>query len=441
MKKNRADGEIRRIRITVAFVAAAVLMVTALIVFVIFGSAGVEIMVSDTKESEAAKTVANPKGDRNVILCMGEKKNTAYISWSGDKGGPEFLRFSKDKYSLPVSAPLKAQRNKVLRGNAFRFKVELTGLEEGETYYYEIGDGVSYESPRFFSVPSDDGEDVFVYLGDPQFDKSINDYVAWGRLTKEMYERNPDVEFAVLGGDLVNLPGRKDHWQGFLNNCTLFSSVPMMVVPGNHEGVTSNNTYKKLFHNIDNGVEGGAFYWFETEQCRFIMLDSSFLTEGRRLSMGSAAWSVKESEIRKWMGKALSESNKRWNIVVTHHPVYGVHDMFTVSKELRRRWLPIMTAGNVDLVLCGHQHVYMRTRDIDGTVHVMGVSGAKRSNYYMGNNEPEYSSAIYASGPNYQIIRAVEDRLEIKSYNEKGSIIDAACIYKDTRFPYFRTFW
>ena len=388
----------------------------------------------------AADVVAKPSDSRQVIVSMGEKYGEVFISWKGDEKGPGCIRYSKDRYSLPVTEPVIGQRCRVLSDDVYRYKVRLTNLESGENYYYEIGDGTVYDDPRFFSTPDNDGEDVFAYLGDPQFDRSTDDYEDWGDLVWDMYDRAPDTEFVVTGGDMVNLPTREDHWNGFLDNCRLFSMIPMATIPGNHEGITSNNTYRALFHHVDNGPADEAFYWFESETCRFVMMDSSFLTKARRAAMGQALWSVREQEVKKWLRKTLRESRKPWNIVVVHHPVYGLHDFFTVSPEIRESWLPIMKEEGVDLVLCGHQHVYMRTQRMDGITHIMGVSGSKRSNYYKGFNEPMYSRSIYASGSNYQIFRATPERLEIKSYNEKGDIIDAAHIDKNIRLPYFQTF-
>lgn len=377
---------------------------------------------------------------RRLFVSLGEKDGEIYISWQADKDGPRNIRCAEDERDIEKAVPIRARRTEVLRG-MYRFKVKLTGLEPGKEYFYEIGDALDEVEHLSFVVPEMNDEVIFAYLGDPQFDKSTNDYKAWGKLTTDMYEKSHYVDFAVIGGDMVNLPTRKDHWNGFLDNCTVFEKLPVMTIPGNHEGVTSNNTYKKIFHNINNGPDGEAFYYFDRGVCRFFMLDSSFLTKARQVAMGKALWSARAREVESWLRKCLEESPARWNIIVTHHPVYGMHDMFTVSKEIRELWLPILKEGGADLVLCGHQHVYMRTRDIDGMVHVMGVSGEKQSKYYTGINEPVYSKAIYSSGPNYQVIKATEEKLEITSYNEKGSIIDAAHIEKDIKFPYFRTFW
>lgn len=427
-------------------VARKTWVIIAVATLIFFGAVSAAIVSMDVEPEKkdikvSDSSVPTSYNERQVLLCMGGKDGELLVSWTGDDDGPGLLRCSADKYSLPVTVPIRAQKIKVMGGRMYRFKATVTGLEPGKTYYYEIGDGMVYDSPRFFRAPKEGGGTVFAFLGDPQFDKDVGDYEAWGDLTRRMYAADPDIEFALLGGDMVNLPARKDHWDGFLDNCGLFSMIPVMAIPGNHEGVTSNNTYKKLFDHVDNGPDGEAFYYFDHGNCRFLMLDSSFLTKARQVAMGRTLWSAKEREIEGWLRRTIDESPARWNIVVTHHPIYGMHDMFTVSKELRELWLPILRAGEVDLVLCGHQHVYMRTRDIDGMVHMMGVSGAKRSKYYTGINEPAYSEAIYSAGPNYQIIKTTDTELEITSYNEKGSIIDAACIDKDIKFPYFRTFW
>ena len=417
------------------------------------------VMIGTDREKNVSADVQDlPRNEYRTILSMGEDKGEMFITWEGDEDGPRLLRCAEDETDLQSAVPLWAKRTQVLRG-MYRYEVKLAGLEPGKRYCYEISEFEAGERDeageknedepakiRSFVVPEDDEAIAFAYLGDPQFDRSVEDYENWGRLTEQMPISAPDVDFAVMGGDMVNLPTRKDHWRGFLDNCGVFAELPLMTVPGNHEGVTSNNTYKKIFQKIDNGPgaqepDSSAFYYFDRGCCRFIMLDSSFLTKARKVAMGNAAWTEKEREIENWLRETLEGSTAGWNIVVTHHPIYGMHDVFSVSKELRELWLPILKDGGADLVLCGHQHVYMRTREMDGMIHVMGVSGAKRSKYYTGLNGPAYSEAIYSAGPNYQIIRADSEQLEITSYNEKGSIIDAACIDKDIKFPYFRTFW
>ena len=410
-----------------------------------------EYAISDKKDEAAIeRTVMNDP--RQVIISMGPQLGTVYISWSGEDYGPQYFRCSDAKGALAGAPRLTAERADVLAGEddngdqkgIYRYKIKLNGLEEGKTYYYEIGNGTLYDMARSFSVPEESGKTTFAYLADPQFGEEMTDYDEWECLTWNMYETNEKLDFALIGGDMVNVPVDETQWRSFLDSCSLFSMLPVMTVPGNHEGVTSNNTYKKLFHHIENGPENEAFYYFDHGCCRFLMLDSSFLTKDRQETMGEKLWADREKEIESWLRETLENSPKEWNIVTVHHPFYGMHDFYTVSPQLRQYWLPILKSSGADLVLCGHQHLYMRTQPIDGITHVMGNSGGKHTNYYRGFNGPGYSEALYGAGPNYQIIEATARRLEITSYDKEGCIIDAAVIRRrfteKISFPYFQIF-
>ena len=420
----------RIILIIVAFLIAISAFFTA--------NSGTAEEVEATEKTEETEELWK---NRQVLLSMGKTKETMYISWMGDEDGPRLLKYAEDKYSLPAVVPIRAEKITLFGGEYYRFKVKLTELEAGKEYWYEIGDGVVYDSPVSFCVGENDDEDVFAYLGDPQFEFSTKEYERWGALVSKMEDSQPDLEFALMGGDMVNIPSRRNQWSDFLDNCSSFSRLPVMAVPGNHEGVGSNNTYKKLFNHIGNGPDDEAFYWFDYGKCRFIMMDSSFLSGARKLAMGRDVWEAKEKAVELWLAKALEAGTQTWNIVVIHHPVYGLHDLQTESPEIRSRWVPIMKDGGVDLVLSGHQHVYMRTQKIDGITHIMGVSGVRRSNYYKGINEPVYCESIYSVGANYQVFKVTKKTIELKSYNENGNIIDAAVIKKEVKFPYSRISW
>ena len=84
--------------------------------------------------------------------------------------------------------------------------------------------------------------------------------------------------------------------------------------------------------------------------------------------------------------------------------------------------------------------MYMRTRDIDGIVYVMGNSGNRKSEYYNGYNSPSYSRAVYGEGPNYQIVTVKSSKLEMVSYDEKGLVIDETIINKGLWFHILELF-
>ena len=428
-----------------------IIIIAALItVFLTVGAVGLVVFEftgnSETGNPENFLDSRNRKEirERQVIISLSEKPDSIYISWKGTKKGPKFLRVSQSKEDLPKSEAIKAVSEKALKGSYYRYTAELNGLGYGKKYYYEIGDGVMFDSPQSFISPETAGTDSFLYLGDVQFDVSMEEYQRWGEMTEAIYERHPSLRCAVIGGDMVNIPSETAQWNGFLDNCQVFSKLPLMTVSGNHEGVSSNKTYKKLFASPENGPDAEElkedFYYFDYGNCRFIMTDSSFLTDERREKMGDDTWQAYEEAVEEWLRKTLQQSTKIWNIVVTHHPPYGMHDRDTVSPQLRKLWVPIMEEYNTDLVLCGHQHMYMRTEEINGITYIMGNSGQRKSEVYDGSNAPDYCMAAYGDGMNYQVIEADWRKLQIISYNEKGLIIDETSLEKNLGFHILKFF-
>lgn len=383
---------------------------------------------------------AYAKPAEHIILSMGEKPGRVYISWKGSGSGNELMRIARRENDLQSSEIITAEKSVLFGGAYVRCSISLDGIEPGVRYYYDMGDESSFGTSGNFVINEDSGNVKFLYLGDIQFEKSIREYEKWGRMVSRIYEEEPDLDFAVIGGDMVNETSEISEWEAFLDNCSVFSSLPLMTVPGNHEGKKSNNIYRKMFAAPDNGPadyekkQTGSFYFFDYGRCRFLMTDSSFLTKERMQNMGEASWEAAESSVEQWMSDSLSESRKSWNVAVIHHPVYGMHDNETVSPELRKRWEPILSEEGTDMVLSGHQHLYMRTKAIRGTVYIMGNSGRKTSGFFNGFNAPVYSRKIYASGPNYQIITATPSKLKVTSYNENGLIIDETIVNKGLGF-------
>jgi hypothetical protein len=68
-----------------------------------------------------------------------------------------------------------------------------------------------------------------------------------------------------------------------------------------------------------------------------------------------------------WLQQDLASTNQEWIIAFWHHPPYskGSHDSDSagepVLREMRERFLPVLDAYGVDLVLTGHSHSYERS--------------------------------------------------------------------------------
>ena len=131
--------------------------------------------------------------------------------------------------------------------------------------------------------------------------------------------------------------------------------------------------------------------------------------------------------IKKWIDSDLRSSRARFSIVVMHHPVYALAND-DVSAKVYDEWRPLFEADGVDLVLCGHQHVYARSYPLtaggldysDGVTYVMGMSGQK---FYTSADETKQERVIYSKA-NCQIIRTQGDQLTLTAVDESGNEID-----------------
>ncbi len=432
MEKNRA-GRNRRGLIWIGMLALAGILVIAAVIWK--GSledAAQENLATKTGQQTAEEVPENPL---QIILSMGAEPGSLSISWKGDAAGPEALQLDgvtgeKQRFT--------AGRERILKSDYYRYHVELSGLAQGREYRYKIG---GFEGS--FRVPHESDVTRFLYLGDVQFQESMEEYEEWGQMVRHAYREHPDLDFAVIGGDLVNSPGELPQWEAFLEACDVFAKLPLATVAGNHEGVHSNYTYQKLFALPDDAEDdqsGEEFYSLDFGNVRMLMMDSSFLTEERRQSMGKDAWAKEEQRVEAWIRSRTGSCEKPWLAAVIHHPVYGMHDEDTVSPQIRRLWAPLLETGGVRIVFSGHQHLYQRTRSIHGVVYLMGNSGQRKSRFFHGNNLPEYTQQIYDRGANYQIVEAGARRLKMTSYNKKGLVIDETVLGRGLLFHIFEFF-
>lgn len=434
MEKNRAVRNRRRV-IWIGMLALAGILVIAVAIWNgIRQDAAQENLATKTGQQTAEEVPENPL---QIILSMGAEPGSLSISWKGDAAGPEALQLDgvtgeKQRFT--------AVRERILKSDYYRWHVRLTGLTQGREYRYTIGENAFSGS---FRVPQESDVTRFLYLGDVQFQESMEEYEEWGQMVRRAYREHPELDFAVIGGDLVNSPGELSQWETFLEACDVFAKLPVVTVAGNHEGVHSNYTYQKLFALPDDAEEdqsGEEFYSLDFGNVRMLMMDSSFLTEERRQSMGKDAWAKEEQRVEAWIRSRTGSCEKPWLAAVIHHPVYGMHDGDTVSPQIRRLWAPLLETGGVRIVFSGHQHLYQRTRSIHGVVYLMGNSGQRESRFFHGNNLPEYTQQIYDRGANYQIVEAGARRLKMTSYNKKGLVIDETVLGRGLLFHIFEFF-
>ncbi len=389
---------------------------------------------------------ALPKGDPTEIILTwtGDPKHTQTISWSTTVDMEEYIEYisaevfekASDKdAAFSKSTKSKAVQTVMKENEYYRYEATLTGLLSGTEYYYRVGNGTVWNKPQSFFTEKESISDVhFLFLGDVQFELR-EDYAVWGKFLQNAYKNNPETAFAIMGGDYVNSSGNQNDWQCFLGEATaVFSEIPMMTVPGNHETSILPAFYLKMFALPKTSIAASEeFYSFDYGNCHFLALNSCVFMPERKNKLGEAAWNKLIAQTNDWIEKDISKSKAKWNIVFLHHPPYPVSEDDPIYALIRKNWEPLFSRGKVDAVFCGHQHVTMRTQKIAGVTYFMGNSGIKRSRYYDGKNAPDYSAFLDQENSTYQMIDADENSLTIKTFAENNEVLDTILIQKEDR--------
>jgi hypothetical protein len=180
----------------------------------------------------------------------------------------------------------------------------------------------------------------------------------------------------ITGGDNDQTDGRDANYQESVFGTTfgyagMLRNQPVWPTIGNHDYQTSlGQAYYANFSLPTNGEAGGVpsgsehYYSFNYGDIHFVSLDS---VDG---SLSDSA----DAPMLRWLRDDLARATQRWIIAYWHGPPYtkGSHDSDDDSDtlawmtQMRRNTLPILESYGVDLVLCGHSHVYERTWLING---------------------------------------------------------------------------
>lgn len=282
--------------------------------------------------------------------------------------------------------------------DVYRHAIELTGLKADTTYYYRVGDakkGLWSETGKLTTASGKTEEFTFLHFTDTQ---SVYEeqYESWGNLLRDAVEMYPQTAFIAHTGDFV------DHGDGFLQWKWGFNTAsdsllntPIMPTAGNHEAYGSYPLDNYFRFSKETApiqfTDTGVFYSYDYNNAHIIVLNTNYCKEDGTLSDAQVDW-LKED---------AAASNADWKIIQMHESVFsnGPHYDESEVAALRSQLLKLMYDMNIDLVLSGHDHVYLRTNFID---HYDLNSGFLTENHetetYTDKNGVSYPMAIDPEG-------------------------------------------
>lgn len=265
--------------------------------------------------------------------------------------------------------------------------VTLSKLQPLTKYYYSIGafeDTVLQSGPDnyFYTLPEDNSEGLIRLAGFGDCgNSSPNQYKVRDAVLK--YAQDYPLNGWFLMGDNAYSHGRDIEFQHRFFNIykdDLLKRYPLYPVPGNHDyydqrwGTSANKNKIAYFQNFTlptkgelGGVPSGtpAYYSFDIGNVHFLALDSY-----EQDSEGKYMYDEQMGSQVKWVREDLKANKKKWVVAYWHHPPYtkGSHDSDKENDliKIRQNFLKHIEEFGVDLVICGHSHVYERTRLIKG---------------------------------------------------------------------------
>jgi hypothetical protein len=256
--------------------------------------------------------------------------------------------------------------------------VEVTGLAAATQYFYSVGNdsetlagGPDYYFLTHPSAGTSKATRIWVIGDCGTFNLGVGKQAEVRDAYYQFADRPTDVWLAL--GDNAYYSGTDAEYQAnffevypaLLRNTTLWSTI------GNHEtysAVGDQMAYFDIFTfptlGEAGGVESGTerYYSFEYGNIHFICLDSELSDRTPTGPMLS------------WLRADLEANAKDWVIAFWHSPPYskGSHDSdnlfdnFGNMIDMRVNAVQLLESYGVDLVLCGHSHIYERSYLLNG---------------------------------------------------------------------------
>lgn len=299
-------------------------------------------------------------------------------------------------------------------------------LAYGASYAYRVWNDSDVSKWYSFSTQPDSTDYFsFAFIGD------VQDTLR-GK-TREFMEnirhRYPDTDFYMFAGDFVERPMNCYWEEAYQSIDSIAPCKPVMVSPGNHEYIKGlTRVMEKRFayafsYLLDSRYKRNNVYAIDYKDATIITLDSN-----------RDAWFLFSQ--REWLKKTLKASDKKWKIVMFHHPVYSIKGKMN---NLPVRWMfdSLLREYGVDLVLQGHEHNYARMtnkkKNGEMTVPIYLVSHASPKEYRL-----RFNDKYDRFGTNhrfYQMIDVKGDTLRMKAFLEDNSLYDDVEIIKTASSP------
>ncbi|MCI6586152.1 MAG: phosphodiester glycosidase family protein [Oscillibacter sp.] len=371
---------------------------------------------------------AENEGKPFGIMTNGvSEPNVKSITWLTQIDGSAAKAFVKYSTANDLTNPVTVEGNSTIQtfvqsshGDALRSnKVSLTGLQPGETYYYQVGDGTTWSDTQSFKMPAAGAESTnFFILGDIQSSDTAN----LSHVLEVLASDETVYDFAIQTGDAIdNVTEYVKNWRPFLNtvNSKTLSGVDMIHVMGNHE----------YYGDLDGEISNAIYDLPVSTQ------NSWYKMEYGKVCVVAINNGTKLAETLADIAENLT-TDCIWKVLVAHEPIYG-----TASVSATPEIISSIEKAGFDFVFGGDDHAYARTYPMIGGIaqdensrggvvyYVCGDLSGKSNEFH---ERDEYVKAIPHNDYTgmYLTVKATEETFTVKAVKYDGTELDS---YTETR--------
>ncbi|GMH99302.1 hypothetical protein TrLO_g8383 [Triparma laevis f. longispina] len=367
--------------------------------FRFFSSSYIKIGVSNAVEVTDAKTKV-----QHLHLALTSNNDEMRVSWtSGSNDAPKvYLSTTEDlkdagvfegdchtyKQSDMCEEPATSEAGFVDPG--WLCSAIVKNLEVDTEYFYQAtSDGVNFSPPTSFlsAPPTNDPDYSFSFLvyGDMGTWSGDNGEASIATASiSTAYVLNDNVRRVDHFGDISYARGISSTWDVWFDLIEPYASkVPYMITIGNHEydhieGTDpSGDNFRPSWFNGGTDSEGecsvpmynrftmpendlsNSIYWYGFNYANVATL---MLSSEHNMTVGSPQYTFVEETLA-----AIDRQVTPWVIVEFHRPMYNNEDYASdneVSENIQLQMEELFVKHDVDLVLAGHYHSYLRSKRI-----------------------------------------------------------------------------